>query len=76
VLGGPLHQSAPVKAHATLRVSVAIMFFFLTHGSLCKRYVLCLIKHCICLSYCHYMCDLNIMGTRMEASVPFSRTGV
>jgi hypothetical protein len=33
-------------------------------------------EHGIWLSYCYYMCDLNILGTRMEASFPLSRNGV
>jgi hypothetical protein len=28
------------------------------------------------LSYCYCTCDLNILGTRMEASFPLSRNGV
>jgi hypothetical protein len=27
-LGGPLHQSAPVKAHTTLRIAAALMYSF------------------------------------------------
>jgi hypothetical protein len=30
----------------------------------------------ICLSYCCRACDLNILGSRMEASVLFLRTEV
>jgi hypothetical protein len=28
------------------------------------------------VSYCYYTCELNIPGTRMEASVPLSWTDV
>jgi hypothetical protein len=49
---------------------------FKTHGSLCKRYLLCFYQTLHLLSYCHYTCDLNILNTRIEASVPPSRIGV
>jgi hypothetical protein len=28
------------------------------------------------VSYCYYTCELNILGTRIEALVPLSQTGV
>jgi hypothetical protein len=34
------------------------------------------LQHCIYLSCCCHACDLNILGTRMEASFPLSRNGV
>jgi hypothetical protein len=33
-------------------------------------------EHGIWLSYCYYTCDLNILGTCMEAPFPLSQNGV
>jgi hypothetical protein len=63
-----------VEAASTLifhRCMIAI--FFLTQGPFCKILVCNLSKYCICSPYCRYTCDLNIMGTRIEASVLPSR---
>jgi hypothetical protein len=38
--------------------------------------VLYITEHGVCLSYCCYTCEWNILGTRMEASFPLSRNRV
>jgi hypothetical protein len=76
LLGRPLHRSTPMKAHAAYSFFTAVMYFLQTHRSLCKRQLLCIIEHGTCLSYCYCTCDLNILGTRMEASFRLSRNGV
>jgi hypothetical protein len=37
------------------------------------RDITILFEHCICLSYCCYMCDLITLGTCIEASVSSSQ---
>jgi hypothetical protein len=49
---------------------------FQTYGSLCKRYYSVLSNIASVLSYYCYMCDLNILGRRVDASVLSSRTRV
>jgi hypothetical protein len=76
LLGRPLHRSMPVMAHASHSFCAVVMYFLQTHGSLCKRQLLCTIEHGTCLSYCYCTCDLNILGTRMEPSFSLSQNGV
>jgi hypothetical protein len=65
---------APVEAPSTLRFCrCMIVIFFLTQGSFYKILACKLTRYCICLSYCCYTCDLNILGTGIEASVSSSR---
>jgi hypothetical protein len=63
--------AVPVETAPMLRFPPLLCFaiFFLTHGSFCKILACNLLRYCICLSYCCYTCDLNILGTRIEASV-------
>jgi hypothetical protein len=55
-----------VEAASILRFLLLLysVIFFLTQGWFCN-----LSRYCICLSYYCYMCDLNILGTRIEASI-------
>jgi hypothetical protein len=65
---------APVDAPSALRFyRYMIVIFFLTQGSFCKSLACKLLRYCIGLTYCCYTCDLNILGTRIEASVSSSR---
>jgi hypothetical protein len=59
-----------------LRIPRYSIIFFWTQGSFSKILACNLMRYCICLSYCCYTCDLNILGTRIEASVPPYWTGV
>jgi hypothetical protein len=75
------HASAPVvpvKAAPTLRFLPLLcsIIFFLTQGSFCKILACNFSRYCTCSPYCFYICDLNILGTCIEASVSFLRTGV
>jgi hypothetical protein len=46
---------------------------FGTHGSFCKILPCNLSRYCICSPYYYYTCDLNILGTCIEASDSFSQ---
>jgi hypothetical protein len=37
--------------------------------------IYCVLSNIASVSYCYYICELNILGTRIEASVPLSRPG-
>jgi hypothetical protein len=63
----------PVEVAPTL---LCFVIFFLTQWSFCKILASNLLRYYIRLSYCCYMCDLNILGTCREASVCLLRTGV
>jgi hypothetical protein len=52
-----------------------IVIFFLTHGSCCKILAYNLSRYCICSPYYCYTCDLNILGTRIEALILSIGTG-
>jgi hypothetical protein len=59
---------APMEAPSMLRFHCCmIVIFFLTQGSFSKSLACKLLRYCICLSYCCYTYDLNILGTRIEA---------
>jgi hypothetical protein len=65
---------APVQALSMLRFHhCMIVIFFLAQWSFCKSLACKLPRYYICLSYCCYLCDLNILGTRIEASVSSSQ---
>jgi hypothetical protein len=68
----------PVEAPSALRFSSLLCFviFLLAQGSFCKILACNLSGYCICVSYCCYTCDLNIMDTRIETLVLFLGTGV
>jgi hypothetical protein len=76
LLGGPLHRSVHVKAHATLSFLLHWCNLFQAYRSLCKRYFCVLLNIASVLSYCFYTCNLNILGTRIETSVLSSQTRV
>jgi hypothetical protein len=61
----------PVEAAPTLRFPPLLYFviFFLTHRSFSKILACNISRYCICSPYCCYTCDLNILSTRIEASV-------
>jgi hypothetical protein len=63
-----------VEAAPTLRIPRYYVILFWTQGSLCNILARNLMRYCICLSYCCYTCDLNILGTRIQASVSSSST--
>jgi hypothetical protein len=65
----------PVEAAPTLRFPPLLysVIFFLTQGSFRKILACNLSRYCICSPYCCYTCDLNILGTRTEASISSSR---
>jgi hypothetical protein len=63
----------PMEARLTLSYCCIYVIFFGPKGHfVISTYVT---EHGIWLSYCYYTCDLNILGTRMEASFPLSRNG-
>jgi hypothetical protein len=74
------HDSPPValvEALSMLRFyRCMIVIFFLTQESFCKSLACKLSRYCICLLYCCYMCNLNILGTHIEASFHLLRIGV
>jgi hypothetical protein len=59
----------PVEAAPTLRIPCYSIIFFWTQGSFCKILACNFMRYCISLSYCCYTCDLNILVTRIEASI-------
>jgi hypothetical protein len=65
----------PMEAAPTLRFLPLLysVFFLSDPWSFCKILVYNLTRYCICSRYCCYTCDLNILGTRIEASVSSSR---
>jgi hypothetical protein len=69
------HPVVPVEAPSTLRFLPLLCFviFFLTQGLFYKILAYNLSRYYICLSYCCYICDLNILSTRIEASVSSSQ---
>jgi hypothetical protein len=62
----------PVKATPTLRFLHYSVIFFWTQWSFYKILACNLTRYCICL-YCYYTCDLNILGTCIDASVSSSQ---
>jgi hypothetical protein len=64
VEAAPTHRFLPLLYH---------VIFFLTHVSFCKIFRCNLTRYYICLPYCCYTCDLNILGRHIEASVSSSR---
>jgi hypothetical protein len=62
---------APVEAPSVLRFLPLLNcnLFFLTHRSFCKILAYNLSRYCIYSPYCSYTCDLNILGTCIEALV-------
>jgi hypothetical protein len=61
-----LVEAAPMLRFLLLLYSV---IFFLTEGSFCKILAYNLSRYCICSPYYCYLCALNILDTRIEASV-------
>jgi hypothetical protein len=61
----------PEEAAPTLRFPPLLysVIFFLAQGSFCKILACNISRYYICLSYCCYTCDLNILDTRIEASI-------
>jgi hypothetical protein len=45
-------------------------------GHFVSFYPVILSRYCICSPYCYYTCDLNILGTCIEASVSSSQNWV
>jgi hypothetical protein len=64
----------PMVAPFALRFRPLLCFviFFLTQGSVCNILACKLMRYCTCSPYCCYTCSLNILGTRIEASVSSS----
>jgi hypothetical protein len=69
---------APVEAPSMLRLSPLpdCNLSFRPKGHFVKILACNLSRYCIYSPYCCYTCDLNILGTRTEASVSFLGTGV
>jgi hypothetical protein len=64
----------PMEAAAMLRFHRCIIVtFFLTHRSFCNSLASNLSRYCTAHHIVHYTCDLNIVGTRIEAMVSSSR---
>jgi hypothetical protein len=73
-LGMPLLRLRLWRLHPRLDFRrYLIVMFFLTHRLFCKFLACNLLRYCICSPYCCYTCHLNILGTRIEASVSSSR---
>jgi hypothetical protein len=65
----------PVEARLTLSCRCIYVIFFGPKGHFVMNKYLCYWTWNL-VTYCYYTCDLNILGTRMEASFPLSRNGV
>jgi hypothetical protein len=63
----------PVEAAPILRILHYSIIFLLDPWVICKILSCNLSRYCICSPYCYYTCYLNILATRIEASVSSSQ---